>query len=81
MLYREKLIAANVTQVVIVVAAVPSFSEELINRCLAAAENQRIKVLIVLNKTDLHESTRAARCPLALYRELGYPLVQFSAKN
>lgn len=79
--YREKLIAANVTQMVIVVAAVPSFSEELINRCLAAAENQRIKVLIILNKADLAESTRAAAASLALYRELGYPLLEISAKS
>lgn len=79
--YREKLIAANVTQVVIVVAAVPSFSEELINRCLAAAENQRIRALIVLNKSDLAGSTRAAAASLALYQELGYPLLQISAKT
>lgn len=79
--YREKLIAANVTQMVIVVAAVPSFSEELINRCLAAAENQRIKGLIVLNKADLIEPTRAAAASLSLYQELGYPLVQISAKT
>ena len=79
--YREKLIAANVTQIVIVVAAVPSFSEELVNRCLAAAENQRIKALIVLNKTDLTEHTRAAAASLAIYRELGYPVLQVSAKT
>ena len=78
--FREKLIAANVTQVVIVLAAIPSFSEELVNRCLVAAENQSIKVLIVLNKTDLIEPTRAAITSLLLYRELGYPLLQLSAK-
>ncbi len=79
--YREKLIAANVTQMVIVVAAVPSFSEELINRCLAAAENQRIKVLIVLNKIDLAGPTRTAATSLTLYRELGYSLLEISAKT
>lgn len=79
--YREKLIAANITQIVIVVAAIPSFSEELINRCLAAAENQRIKALIVLNKTDLAEPARAAAASLKLYRELGYSLLQVSAKG
>ncbi|WP_232297834.1 ribosome small subunit-dependent GTPase A [Nitrosospira sp. NpAV] len=79
--YREKIIAANVTQVVIVVAAVPSFSEELVNRCLAAAENQRIKGLIVLNKADLIEPTRAAAASLSLYRDLGYPLLEISAKT
>ncbi|MEK6707438.1 MAG: ribosome small subunit-dependent GTPase A [Pseudomonadota bacterium] len=79
--FREKLIAANVTQIVIVVAAVPSFSEELVNRCLAAAESQRIKALIVLNKADLADPTRAAAATLLLYRELGYPLLQLSAKE
>ncbi len=79
--YREKLIAANVTQVIIVVAAIPSFSEELVNRCLAAAENQHLQVLILLNKTDLAYQTRAARATLLLYRELGYKLLELSAKT
>ncbi len=79
--YREKLIAANITQVVIVVAAVPSFSEELINRCLAAAENQRLKLLIVLNKADLVQATRTAAAKLALYSELGYALLELSARD
>jgi ribosome biogenesis GTPase len=79
--FREKLIAANITQIIIVLAAVPSFDEELVNRCLTAAENQSIKVLIVLNKSDLIEPTRAAATSLSLYRELGYTLIQLSAKK
>lgn len=78
---REKLIAANATQLIIVVAAVPSFSEELINRCLVAAENQHLGVLIVLNKTDLAEPTRAAFDTLSLYQKLDYILLPLSAKN
>ncbi|HEV7929757.1 MAG TPA: ribosome small subunit-dependent GTPase A, partial [Nitrosospira sp.] len=77
---RQKLIAANVTQLVIVVAAVPSFSEEMINRCIAAAEQQQLKVLLVCNKADLIDSSRQALAALALYRELGYPVLQLSAK-
>lgn len=77
---RQKLIAANVTQLVIVVAAVPSFSEEMINRCIAAAEQQQLKVLLVCNKADLIESSRQALAALELYRELGYPVLQLSAK-
>jgi len=79
-LYREKIIAANVDQIVIVVAAVPSFYEELINRCLAAAESVNIRALIVLNKTDLPE-TVAARDTLALYETLGYPLLTLCARQ
>jgi len=76
---REKLIAANVSQVVIVLAAVPSFYEELLNRCLVAAEVAEVKVLIVLNKADLAAETAAAAETLALYAGLGYPVLQLSA--
>lgn len=79
--YREKLIAANITQVVIVVAAVPTFSEELINRCLAAAENQGLQVLIVLNKADLVSATQVAAGRLNLYRGLGYAVLEVSAAS
>ncbi len=77
--FKEKIIAANVTQIIIVVAAIPSFSEELINRCLVAVESENISVLIVLNKADLAEPTQAAMDTLSLYRDLGYPVLQLSA--
>ena len=79
--FREKLIAANITQIIIVLAAVPSFNEELVNHCLVAAENQSIKALIVLNKSDLIEPIRTAATSLSLYQELGYKLILLSAKN
>ena len=75
----EKLVAANVTQVIIVIGAIPSFSEELLNRCLIAAENERLSVLIVLNKSDLVEPAMAALVTLELYRNLGYPVLPLSA--
>jgi ribosome biogenesis GTPase len=78
---RQKLIAANVTQLVIVVAAIPSFSEEMINHCIAAAEQQQLKAVLVCNKADLIESSRQALAALGLYRELGYPMLQLSAKT
>ena len=78
---REKLIAANITQIIIVVAAVPSFDEELVNRCLVTAENQNIKALIILNKTDLIEPTRVILPSLKLYQKIGYTLLQLSAKT
>ena len=77
--FKEKIIAANVTQIIIVVAATPSFSEELINRCLVAAESENIKVLIVLNKADLIEPTQTAMETLSLYQNLGYAVLQLSA--
>ncbi len=79
--FREKLIAANVSQVVIVLAARPSFSEELLTCCLAAANQQRIAVLIVLNKIDLQAETHTALERLRLYERLGYPLLRLCAKR
>lgn len=79
--HRQKLIAANVTQMVVVVAAVPSFYEELLNRCLLAAEHQRIASLIVLNKFDLIEESRAALDRLQLYASLGYTVLPLVAKR
>jgi len=77
--FRQKLIAANVTRIAIVVAVEPSFSEELLNRCLVAAAEQGIAALIVLNKCDLQDRLQAARSVLAPYAGLGYPVVETSA--
>lgn len=76
--FRSKLIAANVDQALIVVAAVPMFREELLIRCLVACESADIPALIVVNKTDLPE-TAALTGHLRHYAGLGYPLVELSA--
>ena len=79
--FREKLIAANVTQIIVVVAAEPSFSDELLARCLVAAFDQKLAVLIVLNKCDLSEAAAAARIRLAPYTAIGYRVLELSAKQ
>jgi ribosome biogenesis GTPase len=77
--YRSKLIAANVSQIIIVVAAEPTFSDEVLTRCLIAAFDQNLSVLIVLNKCDLPEPAAAARLQLAPYRAIGYNVLELSA--
>lgn len=79
--FKEKIIAANVTQIIVVVAAEPAFYEDLVSRCLIAAEAASLKIVIVLNKCDLEQATRAALAQLQLYRDLGYPLITLSAKQ
>jgi ribosome biogenesis GTPase len=76
--FKTKAIAANVSQLAVVVAARPSFSMELVQRCILAAEDQGIASLLILNKTDLPETTDA-RERLALLTRIGYPLVTLSA--
>lgn len=78
---KQKLIAANVDQLVIVVATEPAFSDELITRALIAAESEEIKVLIVLNKCDLTDKIAAAREQLAVFAGLGYRILELSARD
>jgi ribosome biogenesis GTPase / thiamine phosphate phosphatase len=78
--FRSKMLAANVTQVVIVLATTPSFYEALLNRCLIAAEAANIKALIVLNKCDIGDNSEALN-KLNLYSALGYTVQPLSAKQ
>lgn len=77
--FRQKLIASNLSQIVIVVATEPGFSDLLISRCIVAAEHQGIRPLIVLNKVDLTPRLAAARALLAPFLALGYPVLELSA--
>nr|WP_041432639.1 ribosome small subunit-dependent GTPase A [Thiobacillus denitrificans] len=76
--FKTKAIAANVTQLGVVIAARPSFSLELVQRCILAAEDQGVASLLILNKADLPETDVARERLLPLTR-LGYPLVALSA--
>lgn len=78
---RQKLIAANVDQLILVVATEPAFSELLVSRCLIAADSQGIAPLIVLNKSDLEERLGPARQRLATLIQLGYPVLELSARQ
>lgn len=78
--YRQKLIAANATQLLLVVATDPSFSDMLLSRALVAAEHEGLTATIVLNKCDLAAGLPAARKLLAPFAELGCRIVELSAK-
>jgi len=78
--FKQKLIAANVTQLVFVVATEPAFNDELLARCLLAGHEQNLDILIVLNKCDLPQ-VEAARAQLAPYRAIGYRVLELSAKQ
>jgi ribosome biogenesis GTPase len=77
---KSKILASNVTQIIIVLATQPSFYEALLNRCLVAAEAANIKPLILLNKCDLTEANEA-KTKLKLYEALGYQVLHLSAKQ
>lgn len=77
---RSRLIAANLTRVVFVVADPPGIACDLLDRCLLGAEHAGIAALIALNKSDL-PGNAAAQQTLAPYAALGYPVIPVSARR
>jgi ribosome biogenesis GTPase len=77
--FQTKAIAANATLIVIVAAPVPSYSLELIQRCLVAATSQNLAAVIVLNKSDLPGHVEAMN-RLRAISNLGYPILPLCAK-
>ena len=67
---RSKSFAANIDQVLILIAAEPVFSESQLARALIAAEAAGIPPLIALNKRDLAQPFEAAWQRLAPYRAM-----------
>ncbi len=77
---RTKSFAANLDQVLILMAAEPEFSESQLTRALIAAEAERITPIIALNKSDLTEPFQRAWLKLAPYRAMGYTMLPLAIK-
>ncbi len=77
---RDKALAANLTQLVAILAPRPEPSTYLLDQYLAAAERLGVKALIACNKTDLLDAPGRATLAslLAPYERIGYPLVWLS---
>ncbi len=78
---KQKIIAANIDQILIVCAPLPELNEGLLDRYLVAAALTEIKPVIVLNKTDLLDKKQRLhyRERLSIYQQLGYPIIYTSA--
>jgi ribosome biogenesis GTPase len=76
---RSKQFAANIDQLLIVLAPEPDFSDELTGRALVAAWSADIRPIIILNKADLQEKITAARMRLAPLERLGVTVITLSA--
>jgi ribosome biogenesis GTPase len=77
---RTKSFAANLDQVLILIAAEPEFSESQLTRALIAAEAEGITPVIALNKSDLAEPFGRAWTKLAPYRTMGYQMLSLAIK-
>ncbi|ASJ95576.1 small ribosomal subunit biogenesis GTPase RsgA [Shewanella marisflavi] len=78
-----KIIAANIDQILIVSSVVPSFTTQIIDRYLVAAEDTGIAPVIILNKIDLLSDEEAPQVEAALkrYQAIGYSVYQVSSKS
>lgn len=77
---RTKSFAANLDQVLILIAAEPEFSASQISRALIAAEAEHIPPLIALNKSDLVEPFERAWARLQPYRQMHYGVLPLSLR-
>ena len=78
--WRTKSFAANLDQILILVAGEPVFSESQLTRALIAAAAADIPALIGLNKTDL-PSISVARQRLAPYVAMGAQVIELALKT
>lgn len=78
---RTKSFAANLDQVVILLAAEPEFSQMQLTRALIAAEAEHITPIIALNKSDLTDLFARALERLAPYSAMGYTVLQLAIKH
>jgi len=78
---RTKSFAANLDQVVILLAAEPEFSQMQLTRALIAAQAEHITPIIALNKSDLTDLFARALERLAPYTAMGYTVLQLAIKH
>lgn len=81
---QKQVIAANLDQVLIVIATEPAPSKDLVERYLVAVHSMGIQPVIVVNKSELPGGTSGDKANalgrLDDYRRLGYEVLQTSCK-
>ena len=77
--WKTKSFAANLDQLLVLVASEPVFSESQLARALLAAESADIPACVVLNKADLPGTTDASR-RLEPYRRMGVEVHEMALK-
>jgi len=77
---RTKSFAANLDQILILIAAEPAFSSSQLSRALIAAEAAGITPIIALNKSDLTEPFAQAWGWLEPYRRMNYQVLRLTLR-
>ncbi len=76
-------VAANIDQIIIVIAPLPQPHANLIDRYLVAAEHYQLSPLLLMNKSDLLDENNRSEMEalLSIYRNIGYPVLCVSSKT
>jgi ribosome biogenesis GTPase / thiamine phosphate phosphatase len=77
---RPRAVAANLDQLLVVIAPEPEPHANLLDRYLVAAEDAGIRAMIVLNKSDLLQPSNTVEPMLEPYRDIGYRVLRASAR-
>ncbi len=80
---RVRPVAANIDQIVVVIASKPSFEYGMLDRYLVAAELIGAQPVIVVNKSDTldHDSRSKLEERLQVYKRIGYALLFTSTRS
>jgi len=78
--WKTKSFAANLDQLLVLVAVEPVFSESQLARALIAAESAGISARVALNKTDL-PGVAAQRERLQPYRDMGLTVMELALRE
>lgn len=76
----KKPVAANITQLVVVIAAKPTISWPLLDSYLIMAESLSLRAVILLNKTDLPCEDLKKEL-ISNYQPLNYPIIMTNKKD
>jgi ribosome biogenesis GTPase len=80
---RIRPVAANLDQIVVVIACKPSFEYGMLDRYLLAAELMGATPIVVVNKSDLLDAESGAKLERRLgnYEKIGYSLLFISTRS
>ena len=77
----QKVIAANIDQLWLVVAIEPHYQFELIDRYLVVAENAELPINIVVNKIELSQKIDQIKYDFSMYESAGYSVHYLSVEE
>ena len=77
----QKVIAANIDQLWLVVAIEPHYQFELIDRYLVVAENANLPINIVVNKIELSQKMDQIKYDFSMYESAGYSVHYLSVEE